>query len=175
MEAAKRCLSQRIVLTRPNLTAYKDQHSPWSFSLTCLFSYMLPFSKNQSRGEKNLWEKQSKCALKAAPKAGMRSDGYRKEWSQACLPARSPRMPTLLCLPNGNQVCWRVGANSTRHHSFISDGNRFYNTTITCWFSPPSQAHPEERQDTGRVLSSHLQVPNSYLGINPTEGEMYIP
>lgn len=151
MEAAKPHLPQRIVLTRPNLTAYKDEHSPWNFSLTCLFSYMLPFSKNQSR-EKKTWEKQSKHALKAAPKPGMRSDGYRKEWSQACLSGRSPWMPALLHLPDGSQVCQRVGANSAHHHSFISDGNRFYNARITCWFSPQPRLTPEERQDTGSIL-----------------------
>lgn len=153
MEAAKPCLPQRIVLTRPNLTAYKDEHSPWNFSLTCLFSYMLPFSKNQSRGEKKkpktterskanvLWRQLPKLAWDQMDTG--KSGG---------LPGRSPRMPALLHLPDGNQVCRRVGANSAQHHSFISDGNRFYTARITCWFSPQHRLTPQERQDTGSIL-----------------------
>lgn len=66
---------------------------------------------------------------------------------------------TLLRLPDGNQVCWHVEANSAHHHSFISDGNRFYNARITCWFFPPSQAHP--RGEAGSRQSIFITPPGA--------------
>lgn len=172
MEAAKRRLSQRIVLTCPNLTAYKDEHSPWNFSLKCLFSYMLPFSKNQSRKEKK-----NKKTMREAKQMCFESGSqtwHEIRWIQERMePSPPPREIPSDARPSSPSR-WKsgvlhVGANRAHHHSFISDGSRFYNSRITCWFFPQPRLIPEERQDTGRVVSSHLQVPSSYLGINPME------
>lgn len=54
------------------------------------FHIRFPSAKNKADKQKKLRAKQSKGALKAASEPGMRSDGYRKEQSQVCLPGRSP-------------------------------------------------------------------------------------
>lgn len=104
------------------------------------FHILFPSAKNKADKQKSY--EQSKGALKAAPEPGMRSDGYRKERSQVSLPGRSPT--DARTFPPSQ---WKSGARACggKRCSFISDGYRFYNFRMTCWFFAPSQAHTRRR------------------------------
>lgn len=66
---------------------------------------------------------------------------------------------------------WHVGADSAHHHSFISDGNRFYNARITCWFFPPDPGSPQRRSRIQAECSHHTSRCQTLPGHYPDGGK----
>lgn len=154
--------SQTLSLPRNHANTFKfNCRQGWAFSMklqphVLIFIYASPQQKAKQGRKEPMREAKQMCFESSS------RTWHEIRWIQERVEPSLPTQEipsTLLRLPDGNQVCWHVGANSARHHSFISDGNRFYNARITCWFFPPSQAHP--RGEAGSRQSIIITPPGA--------------
>lgn len=115
------------------------------------FHIRFPSAKNKADKQKKLRAKQSKGALKAASEPGMRSDGYRKEQSQVCLPGRSPTDARAFPMEIRCTGVWGQTVPIAALSSRMVTG---FMTRIIRWvFLPPSQTHPWRR---GRMQAEYF-------------------